>query len=190
MSIGELLSLIFIALSLSADCFAVALGGSVALRKIRYSQVLRTALAFGGAQTLMPVIGWLIGSTLIRFISNYDHWLAFGLLAFIGGRMIREAFHEKEEREDCTDISRGWLLVTLAFATSIDSLAVGLSFALIEVNIAYASLIIGGVAFLITGAGFYAGRKASSLLGQRARIFGGVILIGIGIRIVVTHLLG
>ena len=190
MSAGELLSILFIALGLAADCFAVALGGGATIRALRYIQVMRTALAFGAAQAIMPVIGWAVGRTVVDYISAYDHWVVFGLLGAVGGRMIWEAFHEKEEGQGGTDISRGWLLISLAVATSIDSLAVGLSFGLIETNIIYASLIIGVVAFLITHLGFYLGRKAGSLLGQRARIIGGIILIGIGTRILVTHLLG
>jgi manganese efflux pump family protein len=186
----ELLSITFIALSLSADCFAVSLGGCVSIKDLKYVQVFRTALAFGVAQTLMPVIGWLVGSTVIVYISGLDHWLAFGLLAVVGGRMIWEAFHEKENREKCLDITRGMLLFSLAFVTSIDALAVGLSFALLQTNIIIASLIIGIVAFIITHLGFYLGRKAGRLLGQRAKIAGGVILIIIGLRILLSHLLG
>jgi putative Mn2+ efflux pump MntP len=190
MSSGELLPIILIALGLSADCFAVALGGSVSIKSLRWPQVLRTALVFGIAQALMPFIGWLIGRTVIDFISGYDHWVAFGLLVIIGSRMLWEAFLEKDKRREGADISRGWLLFTLAVATSIDALAVGLSLAFLKINIAYASLIIGLVAFLITIAGFYLGRQAGQLLGQRARIVGGIILIAIGIRILLSHLLG
>jgi len=190
MTLAELFSILLIALGLSADCFAVALGGCISIKKLRYIQVFRTALAFGIAQTLMPVIGWAVGRTVVGYIASYDHWVVFGLLAIVGGRMIWEAFHEKDECKEGTDISRGFLLISLAVATSIDSLAVGLSFGVLETNIVYASLIIGVVAFLITNLGFYVGRKAGGLLGQRAKIFGGVILIGIGIRILLTHILG
>ena len=190
MSFESLLEILLIAFSLSADCFAVALGGSISQAKLRYAPVLRTALAFGIAQTLMPVIGWLIGRSVIEYISNYDHWVVFGLLAIVGGRMIWEAFHEKEESHASMDITRGFLLLSMAFATSIDSLAVGLSFALLPVNILTSSLIIGIVAFLITVLGFYVGRKAGDIVGQRAKILGGLILIAIGIRVVITHLIG
>jgi putative Mn2+ efflux pump MntP len=183
------LSILFIALGLSADCFAVSLAGSISLKKFRYIQVFRTALAFGSAQALMPLIGWLVGRTVINYISAYDHWVAFGLLGIVGGRMIWEAFHEKEEGRKNTDITRGWLLLTLAIATSIDALAVGLSFAFLEINIGYAILVIGLVTFCISTLGFYIGRKAGSLLGQRAKIIGGIILIGIGLRILLDHLL-
>jgi putative Mn2+ efflux pump MntP len=192
MTVAELLSILFIAVSLSADCFAVALGGSASLKKQHYSQVFRTSLAFGIAQTLMPLIGWAVGRTVINIISGYDHWVAFGLLAIVGGRMLWEAFRERsrdDKLKEGADISRGLLLVTLAVATSIDALAVGLSFAFLKVDIIYASLIIGAVAFVITGLGFYLGRKAGRLLGQRAKVMGGIILIGIGIRMLLSHLL-
>jgi manganese efflux pump family protein len=189
MDTPDLLSLIFIALSLSADCFAVALGGGVSVRNLRYIQVFRTGLVFGIAQAIMPVIGWLIGRTIIDFIARFDHWIAFGLLAIVGGRMIWEGFHDKEQKDKSLDITRGMLLITLAFATSIDALAVGLSFAFLNVNILMASLIIGITAFIITNLGFYIGRRAGGLLGQRAKIAGGIILIGIGLRILLSHLL-
>jgi manganese efflux pump family protein len=190
MSLADLLSILLIAVGLAADCFAVALSGSISLKKLRKIQVLRTALAFGIAQTLMPVIGWAVGHTAIDLISGYDHWIAFGLLTIVGGRMIWEAFHEDEKSREGADISRGWLLITLAMATSIDALAVGLSFAFLHLNIIYSSLIIGAVAFFLTILGFYLGRKAGALFGQRAKIVGGIILIGIGVRILVSHLLG
>jgi manganese efflux pump family protein len=188
--VSEVLSLLFIALSLSADCFAVALGGSVSIKHLKYLQVFRTGLAFGVAQTLMPVIGWLVGSTVIALISGFDHWVAFGLLIAVGGRMLWEAFHEKDDRGKNLDVTRGMLLLSLAFITSIDALAVGLSFAFLRINILFASFIIGVVAFGITNLGFYLGRRAGRLLGQRAKIAGGIILIIIGFRILLSHLLG
>lgn len=157
--------------------------------KLRYIQVFRTALAFGFAQGLMPFLGWLIGRTVIDYVAAFDHWLAFGLLGLIGGRMIWEVFQKKDESSKNSDISCGLLLFTLAFATSIDALAVGLSFAFLKINILYASLIIGAVTFLVTHLGFYMGRKAGALLGRNARLIGGIILIGIGLRILISHLL-
>ena len=182
-----ILSILFIALSLSADCFAVALSGAISIKNLRRVQILRTGGAFGFAQAVMPLTGFLLGRAVVKFISGYDHWVVFGLLFIIGGRMLWEAFHEKEEGQGA-DITRGWLLISMAFATSIDSLAVGLSFAFMEINIVSSVLIIGVVAFLITILGFYVGRQAGNLIGQRARILGGLILIGIGIRVLVTHL--
>jgi putative Mn2+ efflux pump MntP len=167
----------------------VALAGCISIKNLRYIQVLRTALTFGAAQALMPVIGYFVGRAVTNLISDYDHWVVFGLLAVIGGRMIWEALHEKDEAKKNLDITRGWLLLSMAVATSIDALAVGLSFAFLNINIVMASLTIGAVAFLITIVGFYLGRKAGHWLGERAKIVGGIILIGIGIRILVSHLL-
>lgn len=184
-----LISIIFIALSLSADCFAVALSGSAAMGKVSRFQVVRTALAFGLAQFLMPLIGWLAGRTIVNIISAYDHWVAFALLAFVGGHMIWDSLKGEDGRAEGTDITRGFLLFTLAIATSIDALAVGLSFALLEIGIIQASLIIGLVAFCVTAVGFWLGRKTGVLLGKRAKLVGGVVLIGIGLRILIAHII-
>jgi putative Mn2+ efflux pump MntP len=184
----DILSILLIALALSADCFAVALSGSVYIRTISLAPMVRTAATFGGFQAVMTVLGWLAGRTVVNLISGYDHWLAFILLALIGGRMIWEAFHHKEKRKQI-DISRGILLVTLAIATSIDALAVGLSFAFLKVNIVAACLIIGVVAFGVTIAGFTLGAKIKKLLGKYAEVTGGVILIAIGIRVLLSHTL-
>jgi manganese efflux pump family protein len=186
MSISDVLSLLFIALSLSADCFAVSICGSISMTKLKAAPVLRTALAFGIAQAVMPLIGWAVGRSVVNFISSYAFWVAFGLLLIVGGRMLWEAFHNKGD--DCADITRGVLLITMAIATSIDALAVGLSFAFLDTNIALASSIIGVVAFLLTIVGFTIGRKVGGLLGERAKILGGLVLIGIGIRILVENL--
>ncbi|UCC16680.1 MAG: manganese efflux pump [Dehalococcoidales bacterium] len=152
-------------------------------------QVFRTALTFGFFQALMPVLGWLLGQTVVDFIADFDHWIAFVLLGFIGGKMIRESFQKKEEKQSL-DITRGFLLITLAVATSIDALAVGLTFAFIEVNVALAVLIIGITAFLSTVVSFLIGKKIGKLAGSWAELIGGLILLAIGIRIVVTHLIG
>jgi putative Mn2+ efflux pump MntP len=187
-SVG-LLTLIGIAVGLSADCFAVALGASLSAPGSSRWRGPRTALSFGAFQAAMPVIGWLAGRTVVNFISSYDHWVAFGLLAFVGGKMLWESVHGDEEHEGKGDVTRGLMLLTISLATSIDALAVGLSFAFLEVNIAAASLTIGVVAAVITGLAFLLGRKAGKMLGKRAETIGGLVLIGIGVRILVSHLL-
>ena len=185
----DFFSLVLIALGLSADCFAVAVSGSITLKRIFPIQVLRISLAFGFAQAIMPVLGWLAGRTVVNLISSFDHWVAFALLAGVGGKMLWESFHEKEEKGKSTDITRGLLLFTMSIATSIDSLAVGLSFAFLKVNIALASVTIGIVACLVTAISFLIGRKLGSVMEKRAEIIGGVVLIGIGLRILLEHLL-
>jgi putative Mn2+ efflux pump MntP len=180
-------SILLVALGLSADCFAVALGGSIAMKNHSRLQVLRAAIAFGLFQALMPVLGWLIGQTVVDLIADYDHWVAFGLLAIVGGHMLWESFCHRQDRK-ATDITRGWPLLVLSFATSIDALAVGLTFPFIEVNVAVASPTIGLVAFAATVVGFLLGRKVGRLVGRWAAAVGGLLLIAIGLRILLTHL--
>ena len=151
--------------------------------------MLRAALSFGIFQAVMPVLGWLAGRLFVNFISSFDHWLAFGLLGFVGGKMVWESFHPEKE-EKTIDITKGWLLLTLSVATSLDALAVGLSFAFLKVNILTASLTIGVTCFLVTIIGFLLGKKVGEIFGKRAELIGGIILIGIGLQILLTHLLG
>ena len=183
----DLISLVFVAVSLSVDCFAVAVCAGASMHKLSRLQIVRTALAFGFAQFIMAVLGWLAGRTVVNLISAFDHWVAFGLLALVGGHMIWES-READGSEEETDITRGVTLLTLAVATSIDSLAVGLSFALLEIGIIQASIVIGLVAFGVTVIGFRLGRRVGVLLGKRAQLVGGLVLIGIGLRILITHL--
>ncbi|MBI4304287.1 MAG: manganese efflux pump [Chloroflexi bacterium] len=186
----DLISILLIAIGLSADCFAVAVSGSVTLRTLSFIKVFRTAFTFGFFQGMMPVIGWLAGRTIAGIISAYDHWVAFSLLALVGGHMIWESFRREKGKGEVTDISRGVLLLVLAVATSIDALAVGLSLAFLENGIVQASIIIGLVTLLVTAGGFWIGRKAGGLRGKRAKLVGGIVLIGIGTRILLSHLLG
>ncbi len=185
----DFLSILVIAVGLSADCFAVAFSGSISMPRLGPLQVGRAALSFGFFQAMMPVLGWLAGRTVVDAIAGYDHWLAFGLLAFIGGKMIWESFKKEESRPAGTDITRGFTLVILSVATSIDALAVGLTLAFLEVNITLASVTIGVVALLVTLIGFLAGSKAGRLMGKRAEAIGGLILVTIGLRILLAHLL-
>lgn len=136
----------------------------------------------------MVVLGWLAGSAILDYIAAYDHWVAFGLLVFIGGRMIWESFHE--ESDEKAKNYNGWFtLLALSIATSIDALAVGLSFAFLEVNIVTASITIGVTALIITIIGQLIGNRVGILVGKRAEIIGGLILIGIGVKILLEHLL-
>jgi putative Mn2+ efflux pump MntP len=185
----DFVSLLLIALSLSMDCFAIALGISCSGKRVSRAMVLRVASAFGLAQAVMPVIGWLAGRSLVNLISSYDHWVVFGLLLAVGVHMIWESFHEEEEGEKL-DLTRGWALISLAVITSIDALATGLALAFQQVNILAASLTIGAVTFLIVTLGFFIGGKVGSLLGRWAGVLGGLILIGIGMRVLLEHVLG
>jgi putative Mn2+ efflux pump MntP len=186
---NDLLSILLIAVGLSADCFAVALGSSISKKVYSRMQIFRVALSFGLSQAIMPTLGWLAGKTIIDLIAGFDHWIAFALLAFVGGKMIFESIRSRHGEEKETDITKGLMLLTLSIATSIDALAVGLSFAFLKVNIALASPIIGIVAMVVTVVGFILGRKASKLIGKRAELIGGLILLAIAIRILLSHLL-
>jgi putative Mn2+ efflux pump MntP len=184
----DFISVFIIAVALAADCFAVSFSGSIVMQRVSFLQIFRASLFFGVFQALMPVLGWLLGHTVVDLIAGYDHWLAFALLAIVGGRMLWESFRPGDGRPAGTDITRGFTLLTLAIATSIDALAVGLTFAFLEVNIALASSVIGAVAFALSVAGFLLGKRAGRLMGKRAEAIGGLILIAIGLRILLTHI--
>jgi putative Mn2+ efflux pump MntP len=185
----DFIPIFVIALGLSADCFAVSLAAGVALRHIPARLATRVSLAFGIFQAGMTLVGWLAGSTVIDYISGYDHWLAFALLAFVGGHMLWEAFHDMEGEDRRSARIASWpVLFILAVATSLDALAVGLSFAFLQVRIFNAAFTIGLIAAAITVFGLYLGRRVGRFVGRRAEIVGGLILISIGVRILFTHL--
>lgn len=186
MNLPDLFSVVVIALGLSADCFAVSLSVGASGKEFSWKSMLRLALAFGLFQMGMPLLGWLIGQTVVQYISNYDHWIAFALLAFIGVRMAWEFIKGKSESES-VDITRWTNLLALSIATSIDALAVGLSFAFLHINIWIAAAIIGAVAFSITALSYWLGRRVSAWIGRWALLLGAVVLIGIGLRILFTH---
>jgi manganese efflux pump family protein len=183
------LSILLVGFSLSMDCFAIALGIGCSRKTVSPGTVFKVALAFGGAQALMPVIGWAAGHALVDLISAYDHWVVFGLLLLVGSHMIWESFHEKEEGEKL-NLASGWALLFLAFVTSIDALAAGLALAFEDVDIGLAAAVIGGVTFLVVVIGFTVGRRVGDLMGRWAETLGGLILIGIGVRVLIEHLAG
>ena len=150
--------------------------------------MLRLAMAFGIFQFVMPIAGWLAGQTVVSFITNYDHWIAFALLAYVGGKMIREGF-EKESEEEKADQTRGLPLLFLSIATSIDALAIGFSFSVLKVPILFPATIIGIVCFLMTAIGMIFGKALAKIFGKKVEIFGGIVLIGIGIKILIDHCL-
>jgi putative Mn2+ efflux pump MntP len=181
-------TILITAIGLSADCFAVALSISISQRELSLRKFFRFPLAFGFFQAIMLVLGWLAGRTIVELISSYDHWLAFGLLVIIGGRMIWESFHENEEGTN-RDINKWFTLLALSVATSVDSLAAGLSYAFLSVDILFASITTGITTFIITFIGYYIGKRVGALVGKRAETAGGIILILIGLRIILTHIL-
>jgi putative Mn2+ efflux pump MntP len=170
------------------DAFAVALVTGLSLRPLRAPQLLRMSLAFGLFQAGMPLLGWLAGKAVYRYISAVDHFIAFGLLAFVGGKMLYEALRGGDDDGKAGDPTRGMALLILAIATSIDALAVGLSLSVIGQPIAFAALVIGVVCAGFTATGMLLGRRIGAWWGPRVEVFGGLILIGIGVKILVEHL--
>lgn len=177
-----------IALSMAMDAFAVCLGAGTSAQTSGPRPTFRLSFHFGLFQFIMPVIGWLAGTTIVHYIADYDHWVAFGLLAFVGMRMIRSGFDGGNEAHR-NDPSRGWTLVLLSIAVSIDALAIGLSLALIGVTIWYPAVVIGMVTGLVSWLGLRLGNVLGGKFGKRMEIAGGIVLISIGVRIVVSHLL-
>jgi manganese efflux pump family protein len=184
----DLLILVLIGIGLSMDCFAVSLavGSTTKSRLPRVALII--ALCFGGFQAGMTVLGWLAGISVIGFLSAYDHWIAFILLLVVGGKMMWEGV-QGEEEEAQTDIFRFIPLVMLSLATSIDALAVGVSFGVLRTAVLMPALIIGIVCCAISFAGVVLGEKLEDLLGNRMEIAGGLILILMGVRILAEHLI-
>ncbi len=193
----DFVSVFVIALALAMDAFSVSVTSGMVLKKIGKG-ALKIGLFFGGFQFIMPCIGYFLGSTFSTLISSCDHWIAFLLLAFIGGKMLYEAFshHDEEKIENPLNTK---LLTMLAIATSIDALAVGVTFATIgmkvfsgaifpELSLICASGMIGIVAFALSAIGVVIGNKCGNLFGNKAEVLGGLVLIGIGIKILVEHL--
>jgi len=179
------------AVALAMDCFAVTLGMACGATGLTMRQAARAALYFGGFQFLITVLGRLAGDRLIGLIRNGDHRAAFGLLALVGGRMIYEAFEMSEdEKASRPDRTRGRRMILLALATSIDALAVGLSLGVVRTGILYPATVIGATSFVLTMAGAKLGPIVGRLAGRWAELLGGLILIGIGVKILVEHLAG
>ena len=176
------------AVGLAMDAFAVSLGIGTTQQACTPRPIFRLSFHFGLFQFMMPVIGWLAGSRIAYLISSWDHWLAFGLLAFVGGRMLRSGFSSEEEPDPC-DPSRGRTLVMLAVATSIDALAVGLSLAMLRVSILEPSIVIGVVTSSLSLGGLLLGHRLGETFGKRTEVFGGLVLIAIGLRVLLSHLL-
>ena len=185
----DILSLIALAVALAMDAFAVALAAGAILAPLTFRPCFRLAFHFGLFQAMMPVIGWWVGLSVQSFVAAWSHWIAFALLLWIGVRMIREALRAEEDDQRQADPSRGMTMVALSVATSIDALAVGLTLAMIEVEIWFPSLVIGLVACCFTVAGLFLGKRAGELWGKRVEVAGGILLILIGGKILFSALL-
>ncbi len=184
----SLLELFILAVGLSMDAFAVSICEGLSAKKLGKKHYLIVGAWFGGFQALMPTIGYLLGSTFEQYITSIDHWVAFVLLALIGGNMVRES-REKETAEEADDSFSFKSMLLLAIATSIDALAVGITFALLpDVNIVAAVSFIGLTTFVISGVGLKVGRVFGLKYKSRAELAGGVTLILIGCKILLEHL--
>jgi len=185
----DLLNIIALAIALAMDAFAVAIATGVRLKRVSLRQFFRLAWHFGLFQAMMPVMGWAAGLTVRARIERYDHWIAFGLLAFVGINMIREAFKMEEDARQKHDPTRGLTLVMLSVATSIDALAVGLTISMLKVSIWFPALVIGLVAGVFTVVGLQLGKSVGSAerLSPVAEVLGGVVLLGIGVKILLEH---
>ena len=183
MSIFEIL---IVGIGLAMDAFAVAICKGLSMNKLNLKNMLIIALYFGVFQAFMPIIGYLLGTTFQSFVANIDHWVVFVLLLIIGGNMIKESFDEEEEkRNDKVDFKT---MLLLAIATSIDALAVGITFAFLQVNIFLAVCIIGIVTFFLSLFGVKLGNEFGDRYQNKAEMFGGVVLILIGFKILLEHL--
>jgi putative Mn2+ efflux pump MntP len=178
-------TLLFLALSLSFDSFAVSVSSGLIKKQIVFKQAIRIAFFLALFQALMPVFGWLGGVTIRQYIEPIDHWVAFSILLVIGLKMIYESFKSAENKT--IDPLRFRTIISMALATSIDALAVGISFALIEVNLFLAVAIIGSVTFIVSMLGILMGKKCGSRFGKPMEALGGLMLIAIGVKIVLEH---
>lgn len=177
---------VFIALGLAADAFAVSISSGLKIKHIKLNKVLKIALFFGVFQALMPIIGWLLGLSLSSLLSSVDHWVAFSILSCLGGKMIYEALQDKEEIK--FNPLNTYTLTGLAIGTSIDALAVGTGFAIINTSIFAIATFIGFITFFVCFIGVFIGHKFGNLFDNKVEIVGGTILILIGSKILFEHL--
>jgi len=185
----DFVTTLLIAIGMAMDAFAVSLGIGTTRQAYLPRPIFRLSFHFGLFQFFMPILGWSAGNTIASFISHFDHWVAMGLLAFVGGRMVRSGLDPGGEVYS-SDPSRGGTLVMLSVATSIDAFAIGLSLAMLGVGILYPSIVIGVVTSALSLTALLVGYKLGTTFGKRMEIVGGLILIGIGLRVVITHMIG
>jgi len=183
----NMITILFIAFGLAMDAFAVSITNGITIKHQRINNALKIGIFFGSFQALMPLIGWLAGLRLRDFISGFDHWVAFGLLSLIGGKMIYESTKIGDDKEIRS--LNLFVLLLLSIATSIDALAVGLSFAFLKISIATPIIVIGIVTFMLSFLGVLVGNRLGHFFEKKMEIVGGIILIGIGIKILIEHLL-
>ena len=184
----EITETILISIGLAMDAFAVSICKGLSMEKMSWKNALIIGLYFGFFQMFMPLIGYLLGYGFDKIIGNIDHWVAFILLSIIGGNMIRESFLQEEQTDDKVDFKT---MFVLAVATSIDALAIGITYAFLDVrNIVEVFFIIGAITFILSVIGVKIGNKFGDKYGNKAKFIGGIILIFIGVKILLEHLMG
>jgi manganese efflux pump family protein len=183
----DLVTLLLLALGLSFDSFAVSISSGIARTQIRFFPATRIAFSMAFFQALMPVLGWLIGIHIKDYVEKADHWIAFGLLWLLGLKMIWESLRSDGQNKDF-DPLHIWTLILMSLATSIDAFVVGISFGFLRINILLSIIIIGGVTFIISMLGILFGKNTGDKLGKWAEVAGGIILAGIGTKILIEHL--
>ncbi len=186
----RLAEILVIAVGLAMDAFAVSIGAGAIRSRLAPRATFRLAFHFGLFQFLMPVLGWALGTTVAGWLSGVDHWIAFGLLGFVGGRMVVSGVGEADEGLSGPDPSKGAAMIMLSVATSIDALAVGLSLAMLGVGILLPAAVIGLVTGALCTLGVALGDRLGQRLGHRMELVGGLVLIGIGLKIVLDHTTG
>ena len=184
----DLITLILISVGLSVDSFAVSISCGLILNEITFRKALRIAFSLSAFQAAMPLLGWLIGKKIEFLVSNFDHWLAFGLLFAIGMKMIVESFKNEPLNQKMNPLNIR-VLLGISLATSIDALIVGVSFAVININLFETALVIGFTTGLFSMLGILFGKKTGTRFGKKMEIFGGIILIFIGVKILLEHLM-
>lgn len=182
-----IIELILLSIGLAMDAFAVSICKGISMKRMNWRKALIIGMYFGGFQALMPVIGYFLGTAFESIITNIDHWVAFILLGIIGGNMIKEAF--EDESENCNDDVGFKTMIMLAIATSIDALAVGITFAFLKVNLIAAISMIGVITFVLSVIGTKIGNRFGDKYESKAELVGGVILVLLGIKILLEHLL-
>ena len=183
----ELVTITLISIGLAMDAFAVSLGIGTAGQIPTMRGKIRLAAHFGIFQAGMTALGWLAGETIVHYVKGFDHWIAFALLGYVSFSLIRSGL-DKDRKAFNQDPSKGRVLVVLSFATSIDAFAVGLSIVFLKVPILLSVIMIGVVALVLSAVGLFAGIRLGETFGKRMEILGGLILLGIGVRVVITHI--
>lgn len=181
------ITIVIIAVGLAMDAFVVSIISGSAYRQLHVRHALRMAMFFGAFQAFMPLVGSLAGLTLREYIAHCDHWIAFGLLAAVGGKMIYESFKIKSVEEN-PDPSNIFVLLVLSVATSIDALAIGITLSLLAGSIVVAVIIIGLITFVLSYLGVYIGKRFGHFFESKMEALGGIILIGIGTKVLIEHL--